>query len=97
MSCGNPHEVDCAEVLARVTTFLDHTLSEGTTLTYASIEQHLVECEPCLESFGLQMEELQSVIRAALMRCCGHEHAPDALRVRVQQRIHVIATGQDVP
>lgn len=95
MSCGNPHETDCSEVLARVSVFLDHNLTEHSDVGYDAIEQHLVECEPCLESYGVQVEELQRAVRAALSRCCGHEHAPDELRVRVLQRIRVTLTETD--
>jgi anti-sigma factor (TIGR02949 family) len=86
MSCGNPHEVDCAEVLSRVSLFLEHRMSGPGGLTYDSIEQHLHECGPCLTQVGGQVEELQNVIRAMLHRCCS-EHAPDELKNRVVQRI----------
>jgi anti-sigma factor (TIGR02949 family) len=89
MSCGNPHAVDCGEVLARVTVFLEHSLSENGHLGYESIEQHLVECQPCLDQFGGHVEELQRAVRAALTRTCGGEHAPDDLRLRVLQHIRV--------
>jgi mycothiol system anti-sigma-R factor len=62
---------------------------------YDAIEQHLMECEPCLESYGVQVEELQRAVRAALSRCCGHEHAPDELRTRVLARIRVTVTETD--
>lgn len=89
MSCGNPHETDCADVLARVSLFLDHTLADGSDVGYGAIEQHLRECQPCLEQYGVQVEELQNVVRAVLHRCCGHDHAPDELRLRVLQRIRI--------
>ena len=89
MSCGNPHETDCSEVLQRVSVFLDHSLTDGSTIGYPAIEQHLVECQPCLEEFGVHVEDLQQAVRAALTRCCGNEHAPDDLRLRVLQRIRV--------
>jgi anti-sigma factor (TIGR02949 family) len=95
MSCGNPHETDCAEVLARVSVFLDHSLTDRSAVGYDAIEQHLMECEPCLESYGVQVEELQRAVRAALSRCCGHEHAPDELRTRVLARIRVTVTETD--
>lgn len=96
MSCGNPHSVDCQEVLARVSVFLDHTLTDSSSLSYGAIEQHLLECQPCLEQYGVAVEELAQVIRAVLTRCCGHEHAPDELRLRVLQRIRVsVATLED--
>jgi len=92
MSCGNPHETDCAEVLQRVSVFLDHSLSEGSPVGYGAIEAHLVECQPCLEQYGVHVEDLQNAVRAMLNRCCGHEHAPDELRVRVLQRIRISLT-----
>jgi mycothiol system anti-sigma-R factor len=95
MSCGNPHETDCSEVLARVSVFLDHSLTEGSVVGYAAIEQHLLECEPCLQQYGVRVEELQRAVRSVLMRCCGHEHAPEELRARVRQRIRVSTTGAD--
>jgi anti-sigma factor (TIGR02949 family) len=97
MSCGSPHEVDCAEILAWMRRFLDHTLNESSSVSYHSIEQHLHECEPCLEEYGVQVEQLQQVLRAILTRCCGHEHASEQLRLRVIQTIHVVATDRDTP
>jgi anti-sigma factor (TIGR02949 family) len=82
MSCGNPHEVDCAEVLARASRFLEHSLAEGGSVGYESFEQHLRECPPCVDQVTGQVEQLQAVILSALDRCC-HEHAPDDLRLRV--------------
>lgn len=92
MSCGNPHETDCSEVLARVSVFLDHSLGAGSPVGYGAIEQHLLECQPCLEQYGVQVEDLQQAVRAVLNRCCGNEHAPDELRMRVLQRIRVTVT-----
>ncbi|MGB9375418.1 MAG: mycothiol system anti-sigma-R factor [Jiangellales bacterium] len=94
MSCGSPHETDCGEVLARVSTFLDHTLGSGSPVDYSAIEQHLRECQPCLDQYGVEVEELQAAVRAVLQRCCGHEHAPDELRLRVVQRIRVSVTRE---
>ncbi len=50
MSCGKPHETPCTEVLDRVYAYLDGEL-EAPTL--AKIRQHLDECGPCFEEFGL--------------------------------------------
>ena len=92
MSCGNPHETDCSEVLARVSVFLDHSLVDGSPVGYGAIEQHLVECQPCLEQYGVHVEDLQQAVRSLLNRCCGNEHASDHLRMRVLQRIRVTVT-----
>ena len=80
MSCGRHHDVDCDEVLNRVYLFLDHEM-EG-SLTYAQIEQHLIECGPCLSKF-----DIERVVRTLVQRSCA-EHAPEALRAKVRSRIH---------
>ncbi len=91
MSCGSPHEVDCEEILSRVREFLDRTLMESSAMGYGAIEQHLVECQPCIEQYGVQVEQLQQVLHTMLTRCCGNEHAPEELRLRVIQTIQVVA------
>jgi len=95
MSCGNPHAVDCAEVLARVSVFLDHSLSDGSTVGYSAIEEHLLECQPCLEQYGVEVEDVQQAVRSLLARCYGNDHAPEELRLRVLQRIRVTVTTTD--
>jgi mycothiol system anti-sigma-R factor len=80
MSCGKHHDVPCHEVLQRVYLFLDHEMDAS--LTYAAVEQHLIECGPCLAKF-----DFERAIRAVVQRSC-HEHAPDELRAKVLARIH---------
>lgn len=93
MSCGDPHDVDCREVIARALPFLDHTLAETGSLSYEAIEQHLRECQHCQDEYGGHVEVLAQVVRAVLTRCCGNEHAPHALRMRVRQSIRVSITS----
>ena len=53
MSCGNPHETDCREVLAEVYLYLDlECADERRTL----IRHHLDECSPCLREYGIEQE-----------------------------------------
>ena len=40
MSCGNPHEVPCSEVLDRVYTYLDGEMDQ---ISYAKVQVHLDE------------------------------------------------------
>ncbi len=80
MSCGEPHEVDCSEILDRVYLFLDHEMAGD--MSYSVIEQHLDECAPCLRKYDLERE-----VKALLARSCGCEHAPEELRQRVLMRI----------
>ena len=84
MSCGRPHETDCAEILDRVYLFLDRELDDG-QISYAAVEQHLDECAPCLSKY-----DLERVVTFLLARSCGCERAPAELRQRVLTRIQQI-------
>lgn len=79
MSCGKPHETDCSEVLAEVWLFLDHECDKGRR---ALLEHHLDECSPCLEQFGIDEH-----LKVLLARKCGGEHAPEALKQRLRDKI----------
>ncbi len=67
MSCGEPHETDCSEVLAEVWLFLDHECDKKRRQL---LEHHLDECSPCLEQFGIDEH-----LKVLLARKCGGEHA----------------------
>jgi mycothiol system anti-sigma-R factor len=82
MSCGQPHDTDCGEVLARVYEYLD---GEITSEQLADIEEHLHECAPCLAEYGLEQ-----VVKDAVHRCCGDETAPASLRTRVVMQIQTL-------
>ncbi|HEX4724461.1 MAG TPA: mycothiol system anti-sigma-R factor [Pseudonocardiaceae bacterium] len=86
MSCGKPHETDCSQVLAEVWLLLDHECSSERRL---KLEQHLDECGPCLEQFGLE-EHLKEL----LARKCGGEHAPDTLKERLRASIRQVVVAQ---
>jgi len=45
MSCGNPHDVDCSEVIEQVYLYLDGEIDDEGRST---IREHLDECSPCL-------------------------------------------------
>jgi mycothiol system anti-sigma-R factor len=79
MSCGNPHDTDCREVLDRVYEYLD---GEMTSHDVAKIRQHLEECSPCLTEYDLDV-----ALKALLRRSCACESAPDALRQRIMVKI----------
>ena len=82
MSCGKPHETDCAEVLAEVWLFLDH---ECDAERRKLLERHLDECAPCLQEYGID-EKLKQL----LARKCSGEIAPDGLKNRLRQSIRQI-------
>ena len=83
MSCGQPHETDCAEVLSLVYDFLDGEVDEADR---ARIVQHLDECSPCLRQYGLEQ-----AVKALVHRSCTCEHAPDSLRVQIVARIRQVS------
>ncbi|MGH3444895.1 MAG: mycothiol system anti-sigma-R factor [Nocardioidaceae bacterium] len=81
MSCGNPHDQDCSEVLERVFSFIDNELERADT---EEIQQHLDECGPCLAKYDLERTVKSLVARS----CC--EHAPASLRNKVLVRIRQV-------
>ena len=91
MSCGKPHETDCSEVLAEVWLFLDRECDANRR---AKLEQHLGECSPCLEQYGIE-EHLKLLLHAK----CSNEHAPSEFKQRLRATIRetVIAYGFDKP
>ena len=83
MSCGQPHETDCSEVLSMVYDFLDGEIDDS---QHARIAQHLDECSPCLRQYGLEQ-----AVKALVHRSCACEHAPERLRVQIVTRIRQIS------
>jgi len=79
VSCGNPHETDCREVIAEVYLYLDLECSEERR---ATIKRHLDECSPCLREYGIEHE-----VKALVARCCGDERAPAELRERLRSKL----------
>jgi mycothiol system anti-sigma-R factor len=88
MSCGNPHETPCSEVLARVYDYIDGELD---TSNCAEIRQHLDECGPCLREYGLE-----EVVKKLVHKHCGHDLVPGDLRARVLTRIQEVRIELEV-
>ncbi len=82
MSCGKPHEIDCAHVIEEVYLYLDGELDE---VDRGKIRIHLDECSPCLQQYGLEQE-----VKALVARCCGRDPAPNGLRDRVLMRLREV-------
>jgi mycothiol system anti-sigma-R factor len=79
MSCGNPHDVDCVEVIRQVYLYLDGEIDESARV---EVRSHLDECGPCLRQFGIEQE-----VKALVARCCGSDAAPDGLRERLRIKL----------
>jgi len=88
MSCGDPHETDCSQVLAELWLFLDHECDRERR---ELLQRHLDECGPCLEEYGLEEH-----LKALLARKCRGDHAPDALKQRLRESIRQIMVRQAI-
>jgi len=88
MSCGNPHEVPCSEVLDHVYAYIDREMSEHDC---EEIRQHLDECGPCLREFGLE-----EVVKKLVAKHCGCDPAPADLRGKILVRIRQVQAEIEV-
>ena len=87
MSCGEPHETPCHEVLDAVYVYLD---GEQDAVSRQRIRVHLDECAPCLRQYGLEQ-----AVKSLVARCCGSDPAPADLRTRVLLRIQQVRSDID--
>jgi mycothiol system anti-sigma-R factor len=81
MSCGEPHETPCSEVLEQVYLYLDGEAEEHDR---EHVRIHLDECAPCLRKYGLEQ-----AVKALVARSCA-EAAPVDLKSRVMTRIQEV-------
>ena len=89
MSCGDPHEMDCSEVLDHLYEYLDKEMPDRDCEKF---QEHFDECSPCLEKYGLEQE-----VKKLVKRCCGQDDVPSDLRSKVMGRIDLIRAGDGVP
>jgi mycothiol system anti-sigma-R factor len=82
MSCGEPHETPCSEVLEKVYVYLD---GEAESEDHDHVRLHLDECAPCLRQYGLEQ-----AVKALVARCCGGDAPPPDLKERVMVRIQEV-------
>ncbi|RKN40544.1 mycothiol system anti-sigma-R factor [Streptomyces hoynatensis] len=85
MMSGESHPTDCSEVLDRLYEYLDREMPDGDC---AKIQEHIDECSPCLEKYGLEQS-----VKKLVKRCCGHDDVPADLRAKVLGRIDLIRGG----
>jgi mycothiol system anti-sigma-R factor len=79
MSCGDPHDVDCSEVIRKVYLYLDGEIDDAAR---SDVREHLDECGPCLREYGIEQE-----VKALVARCCGNDTAPDDLKERLRVKL----------
>ncbi|HLT12004.1 MAG TPA: mycothiol system anti-sigma-R factor [Micromonosporaceae bacterium] len=84
MSCGHPHEIDCGQILNEVYLYLDLECSDERR---SAIKNHLDECGPCLQEYGIEQE-----VKLLVARCCGNDRAPEELRTRLRAKITALVT-----
>lgn len=84
MSCGNPHETPCDEVLARIYAYIDGELGQRGC---AEVQQHLDECGPCLREYGLE-----EAVKKLVGKSCGCDPVPGDLKSKVLNRIQQVRT-----
>ena len=82
MSCGKHHATPCSEVLDQVYVYLDGEIAPDDC---DKIRQHLDECGPCLQQYGLD-----KAVKALVARSCGCDLAPEELRGKVLARIREV-------
>ncbi|MGW7350611.1 mycothiol system anti-sigma-R factor [Streptomyces sp. NPDC054784] len=89
MSCGEPHEMDCSEVLDHLYEYLDQEMPDRDCEKF---KEHFDECSPCFEKYGLEQE-----VKKLVKRCCGRDDVPSDLRSKVMGRIEMIRAGDAAP
>jgi mycothiol system anti-sigma-R factor len=81
-------KAECAELIAEVWTLLD---GECTPETRQKLQQHLDECPPCLQLFGIEEQ-----FKALIATKCSGDRAPESLRERLRLEIRRTTIIRDV-
>jgi mycothiol system anti-sigma-R factor len=79
MSCGDPHDVDCVEVIEQVYLYLDGEIDDPHRSGGGG---HPHDCGPCLRQYGIEQE-----VKALVARSCGGDSAPEALKDRLRAKL----------
>jgi anti-sigma factor (TIGR02949 family) len=86
MSGDESHTTDCSEVLDHLYEYLDREMPDGDC---AKFQEHIDECSPCLEKYGLEQS-----VKKLVKRCCGQDEVPSDLRAKVLDRIDLIRAAE---
>ncbi|WP_062206750.1 mycothiol system anti-sigma-R factor [Streptomyces sp. NBRC 109706] len=82
MSGDQANPPNCSEVLDHLYEYLDHEMPDGDSV---KMQEHIDECSPCLEKYGLEQ-----AVKKLVKRCCGQDDVPSDLRAKVLERIDTI-------
>ncbi|MFA7323953.1 MAG: mycothiol system anti-sigma-R factor [Candidatus Nanopelagicales bacterium] len=85
MSCGNPHQVPCVQVLSMVWVYLDDEVDGENR---HEIIHHLEECPPCADQF-----EAERIIQTRIRRTSVTTATPEGLRTRIVTQIQSSIRG----
>lgn len=81
---NDSHEpLDCSDVIEAVYLYLDGELDRA---AIENIRNHLDECTPCLQAYGVEQE-----VKTLIARSCK-ERAPDSLRAAIVERLEISRT-----
>ena len=79
MSCGNPHETPCTEVLESLIYFIDN---EQCSVAEEQIRIHLEQCSSCCA----ERDDLE-LVKVLVARSCCPDPAPSEFRLKITQII----------
>jgi mycothiol system anti-sigma-R factor len=82
MSCGDPHDIDCAKAIEKVYLYLDGEIADedGTEL-----RRHIEDCAPCLREYGLEQQ-----FKALVARSCGCDETPPEVKEKLLVRLREV-------
>lgn len=79
MSCGNPHETPCTEVLESLIFFIDN---EQCSVAEEQIRMHLADCTSCCAE-----RDALELMKVLVARSCCPDPAPNEFRLKITQII----------
>lgn len=82
MSCGSPHDLDCAAALERVYLYLDNEMPDEDC---AELRRHIEDCAPCLREYGLEQQ-----FKALVARSCECNETPPDLRTKLLGKLREV-------
>jgi len=82
VSCGDPHDLDCAAALEKVYLYLDGEMPDEDC---TELRRHIEDCAPCLREYGLEQQ-----FKALVARSCGCDETPPDLRSKLLTRLREV-------